>query len=1456
MWTRALGRLWLPMVWLVLVGLWMATDMQATPQGQVDFPVSHDLRQPKDWLKPIALSPQRLRETVIDPGVRLNNIHCSSSQSCWAVGDGGTILATTNGGRSWQIQASKTTQQFLSSVTFDADGLRGWAVGDVGTILATTDGGHSWQIQTSDATQLLLTSVTIHPNGLRGWAVGNVGTILATTDGGHTWQAQNSSTKQPLYSVTFNADGLRGWAVGDVGTILATTDGGHTWQAQNSSTKQPLYSVTFNADGLRGWAVGDVGTILATTDGGRSWQAQGSMIKQLLIGVTFNADGLRGWAVGDSGTILTTTDAGRSWQVQASNTTRFLFSVTFDANGQLGWCVGTDGTILVTFDSGHSWQAQARGTTEAYASAAYHADGKRAWLVGMNGTIKYTSNGGLHWQLQNSGIAKPLWGIAFHADGQRGWAVGDGGTILTTSDAGHSWHSQVSGSTELLTKVNFNPDGLRGWVLGTGCTILATSDAGRSWQVQTCSSTNDLRDLAFNTDGLRGWIVGNGGTILATTDGGHTWLTQTSGTTQDLFRVRFQADGMHGRVTGDNNTILATSDGGQTWQVQANGTWEDFSSRVPGIDPRVGQQHGELYPSPAAWLALLFGLLWLATHLTRASANPDALRHPDEGGVHDNPITHPDDDRLAQMPLARALAWLLGNQDTRPPLAVAVCAPWGVGKSSLLGLLAHALRQQGASPVWFNAWHYREDTQMLAALMEHIKDQVPQATSPWMRLRLAWLRGLKPLLPLLVLPLLAALVGLWGWSDQAHHNLQATAHQVASNFKGIGLPPWLQQFWPALWQVLADNGVVLSSLAAVLAIGSAIGRWAKPFTPRLQRLLKASELADMQRDAGFRYQFQREFGELCQALGPGKLVLIIDDLDRCDPTQIDKVMSTLNFLFASARCHAVLGMDWNYVRTAVGLAYKDMAKALANNAQAATDAANQASFGENFLGKIVQLRLTLPVQPAAPVVLRGQAPALDTRVWQPAITLNQQWQWLTGLLTQVWFNRGKLRQGLAQQRKPLHRQMAKALVAAGRWAVHALARLVSQMEPGALWRTVQWGMVVAATALATTLLGQYMEGLNMAGAGTGQPAGTANVSTVPPIPQQVNPPPVEAPRQKVFDGSAVVTRPPDVNAVPSLVWWGGPVLAWLCGLAWAGWVMQLVRDSAAFREAIQQWRFDLGRVLNTPREWRRFQNMARFAAMRLRASDTTYRGARNVLRQAAGRYRRWVLGQALAVVPAPLMPPNTRERLMISLLAQDLFSQGQLVGALKAHLDQLRHAMAIHPALANRAMRFSHHVQQWQNQHDDARLPVHETTRTWLQAWQTATGEPASQTSHPNKAWSPPATWNAVEAQCNLFSATATDTPGNPLACELGEAIRWLHGQTMDEVPFLTPEETRAFINRLDIWPLHMQMQPDTDLIAAIRPILARWLAWHDMALMVDTANLLRNERKVENIQTPAPNQP
>ena len=121
-----------------------------------------------------------------------------------------------------------------------------------------------------------LSSVSFAADGQRGWAVGDRGTFHATTNGGMSWQAQPSGTSNDLWEVSFAADNQRGWVVGSRGTILATTNGGTSWQAQTSGTTNSLLSVSFAADGQRGWTVGDRGTILATTTGGMTWQLQPS----------------------------------------------------------------------------------------------------------------------------------------------------------------------------------------------------------------------------------------------------------------------------------------------------------------------------------------------------------------------------------------------------------------------------------------------------------------------------------------------------------------------------------------------------------------------------------------------------------------------------------------------------------------------------------------------------------------------------------------------------------------------------------------------------------------------------------------------------------------------------------------------------------------------------------------------------------------------------------------------------------------------------------------------------------------------------------------------------------------------------------------------------------------------------------------------------------------------------
>ncbi|OGV16610.1 MAG: hypothetical protein A2440_02730 [Stygiobacter sp. RIFOXYC2_FULL_38_25] len=57
----------------------------------------------------------------------------------WAVGTGGTILKTTDGGDDWRLQKSNTTNDLYT--VFFLDENTGWAAGEYGTILKTTNGG-------------------------------------------------------------------------------------------------------------------------------------------------------------------------------------------------------------------------------------------------------------------------------------------------------------------------------------------------------------------------------------------------------------------------------------------------------------------------------------------------------------------------------------------------------------------------------------------------------------------------------------------------------------------------------------------------------------------------------------------------------------------------------------------------------------------------------------------------------------------------------------------------------------------------------------------------------------------------------------------------------------------------------------------------------------------------------------------------------------------------------------------------------------------------------------------------------------------------------------------------------------------------------------------------------------------------------------------------------------------
>src|SRR5437773_10032700 len=141
----------------------------------------------------------------------------------------------------WHWQNPLPQGNNLRGASF-VDANTGTVVGEYGTIVRTTDGGNSWTIQVSGTTQNLW-AVSFKDSN-EGTAVGEGGTILGTTDGGANWVPQTSGTTLQLRGVSLS-DANTGTAVGEGGTILRTTDGGNSWLPQSSGTPNTLFGVSF-----------------------------------------------------------------------------------------------------------------------------------------------------------------------------------------------------------------------------------------------------------------------------------------------------------------------------------------------------------------------------------------------------------------------------------------------------------------------------------------------------------------------------------------------------------------------------------------------------------------------------------------------------------------------------------------------------------------------------------------------------------------------------------------------------------------------------------------------------------------------------------------------------------------------------------------------------------------------------------------------------------------------------------------------------------------------------------------------------------------------------------------------------------------------------------------------------------------------------------------------------------
>lgn len=288
--------------------------------------------------------------------VQLNTLFCIDSLTCWAAGDSGVVLQTTDGGVDWVLQDLGVLET-IRSIFFLNDSL-GWAISSKlsdpygSYIHKTTNGGNLWQTDYFPINNAFLQTVYFI-DSLNGWVggSGNPSTFFGTTDGGLNWNIPRFDSSLystlPVTSFEFYSPQY-GFASGGahdlVGVIWSTKDSGKTWLAVPMGP-EPLQELRF-IDSTTIVGVGgdfEFGTGIArSTDAGDSWTYTEPGFFGVCTGLSFRTD-YEGWGtLGPQKQFIFSNDSGKTWITTGTVDTFTVYDVVF-TDSLHGFAVGDNG---------------------------------------------------------------------------------------------------------------------------------------------------------------------------------------------------------------------------------------------------------------------------------------------------------------------------------------------------------------------------------------------------------------------------------------------------------------------------------------------------------------------------------------------------------------------------------------------------------------------------------------------------------------------------------------------------------------------------------------------------------------------------------------------------------------------------------------------------------------------------------------------------------------------------------------------------------------------------------------------------------------------------------------------------------------------------------------------------------------------------------------------------------
>ncbi len=361
-----------------------------------------------------------------------------------------------------------------------------------------------------------------------------------------------------------------------------------------------------------------------------------------------------------------------------------------------------------------------------------------------------------------------------------------------------------------------------------------------------------------------------------------------------------------------------------------------------------------------------------------------------------------DKDLIGHQKIVDSLCELLVGDSTTFPLAIAISAPWGGGKSSIMRMVRKRLENPPAPPVepfrvrlgrairlrlglerpeprWvtveFPAWRYETGEQLWAAMAKTTYDQALRQRENWLgrflfRLGLERRRGTAGrAMKRGATILLAGLAGA---------GLTFIAALIASQ-TGVTEPG----------QAPGTAGVAGGTVAAVGGVVALLQAfWGGISDPFKRAVESFADQPRVEGGDGFTLAAAGQIDALMAQLlsGHGRVAIFIDDLDRCTPRNLVRVIEAINQIFVAGsiiaerpdpgnrlrqlirrllrqpkpkpedrRLAFIMGMDRYVVARGIEAEYEQlMARLDQKKDPAARD------YGLAFLDKIVQLWITIP----------------------------------------------------------------------------------------------------------------------------------------------------------------------------------------------------------------------------------------------------------------------------------------------------------------------------------------------------------------------------------------------------------------------------------------------------------------------------------------------------------------